>query len=74
MSDDVAGDGRGIVPPDILANLDHLDDDGLCRCDMIDEAHPPGTISADGHYCERLYTGPTVSPHLFDVGPDGEPR
>lgn len=45
--------------------------DELCTCDAFPEPHPAGTV--DGRvYCETLYTAPTVSPHLFGVGPDGE--
>lgn len=44
--------------------------DPQCLCDAYPVPHEPGLAEA-GRYCERLYTKPTISPHLFRVDPDG---
>lgn len=40
--------------------------DGLCRCDALPVAHPPG-VEVLGVWCELALTGPRISPHLFPM-------
>lgn len=47
-----------------------MTDPELCHCDAFDEPHEIGRIEVPV-YCERLYTAPTISPHMFGVDPNG---
>lgn len=46
----------------------------LCYCDAdgLPTPHDAGTIDGVA-YCETLYVTPTISPHIYGVGPDGMP-